>query len=181
MKLKLTAAVIVSILVTGCASNNGKHNPQGRESITSLLPGGTLLIGFNRNDDYVIDRTEFAEGRVKAFEAADRNGNGAINLTEFRSWQPKATGSISALPNLVYFDRNFNDQITQTEFDVGMEKLFHDADHNKDNKLSYQELVTMVSPPQAKKGKSGSGGRGGGSGKGQRGGGKGGGNRPTNF
>jgi hypothetical protein len=135
-----------------------------------LLPGGALLIGFNRNDDYVIDEAEFTEGRVNAFKKADLDGDGVINLSEFRFWQPKATGSRSALPNLVHFDRNFNDRVTQSEFDVGLEKLFHGADQNEDSKVSYQELVVIVSPPEARKGKSSSGGRGGGSKRGKRGG-----------
>ncbi len=170
MNLKTKAVVIVIIFITGCASKNGKRIPQGQEPVTSLLPGGALLIGFNRNDDYVIDEAELAEGRVNAFKAADLDGNGVISLSEFRFWQPKATGSRSALPNLVYFDRNFNDRITQSEFDVGLNKLFHDADKNEDSKVSYQELVTIVSPPEARKGGSRSGERGGGSGRGKRGG-----------
>jgi hypothetical protein len=174
MKLKTKAVVIVIIFITGCASNNGKRIPQGQESVTSLLLGGALLIGFNRNDDYVIDEAELAEGRVSAFKQADLDGNRVIGLSEFRFWQPKATGSPSALPNFVFFDRNFNDRITQSEFDVGLNLLFHDADKNEDSKVSYQELVAIVSPPEARKGGSRSGKRGGGSGRGKRGG-------PQNF
>jgi hypothetical protein len=170
MNLKTTTAVIATIFITGCASNTNKRSAHVQESVTSLLPGGALLIGFNRNDDYVIDEAELTEGRESAFKKADLDGNGIISLSEFRFWQPKATGSRSALPNLVYFDRNFNDRISHSEFDVGLKKLFDDADENKDSKVSYQELVSIVSPPESRKGKSSSGGRGGGSERGKRGG-----------
>ena len=172
MKSKLTAAVIIGILITGCASKSSKSFPSGKESITSLMPGGTLLVGFNRNDDYEIDMTELSQGKESAFKRADLNVDGVINMSEFRYWQPKATGSISALPNLVFFDRNFNDQITQNEFEVGLEKLFHDADKNKDDKVSYEELVIIVASPENGKSKGGgSRGRGSGSRQGRGGGG----------
>ena len=155
MKLKLTVALSVTILITGCASKSSNSLPSGKDSITSLLPGGTLLVGFNRNDDYEIDKAEFSQGKVNAFKKADLNVDGVINMPEFRYWQPKATGSISALPNLVFFDRNFNDQITQKEFELGLEKLFRDADKNRDDKVSYEELVTIVASPETRRGKGG--------------------------
>lgn len=165
MKISTIFFALAVVCISGCASN--KPAKSDGKSIVSLSPGGVLLIGFNRNDDYVIDRSEFSLGRVGAFNNADRNSDGVINSSEFRAWQPKAVGSQSALPNLVYFDRNFNDRITHKEFEVGLEKMFNDADKNSDNEVSYQELVTIVSPPEARQ-RQGRGGRG--SGEGRRGG-----------
>ena len=154
MILRFSITILLAALVTGCAGN--KRNPPRDRAITSLLPGGALLIGFNRNDDYMIDEVEFIEGRAEAFKQADINANDVISLSEFRSWQPKATGSITALPDLVYFDQNFNDEVTKSEFDAGFEKMFRVADENKDNQVSYDELITIVVPPVGKCAKSGS-------------------------
>ncbi len=161
MKLKMVAALMLLVGITGCASNDGKsRSGSNDQAVTSLLPGGALMIGFDLNYDYQVDREELSKGRDKAFESADLNSDGIINVSEFRQWKVKAIGSRSAQPHLVYFDRDFNDRVTQKEFTVGVEKMFNDADSNSDSVVSYQELVKIVSAPvRSRSNAKGSGGR----------------------
>lgn len=162
MKLKMLAALILLIGIAGCASNDRKsRSGSSDQAVTSLLPGGALLIGFDLNYDYQIDQQELLTGRDRAFDSADLNDDDIINVSEYRQWQVKAMGARSARPHLVYFDRDFNDRVTQREFTVGVNKMFHDADSNSDSVVSYQDLVKVVSSPERSRGNSkGGGGRG---------------------
>ncbi len=146
MTIQLISTAILIIFVSGCV---GQQKPQHNksDSITSISSGGALLLGFNRNDDYQIDQNEFEAGRTFAFNSADLNSDGAINISEFRSWHAQAIGARGALPNMVYFDRNLNDQISQEEFYRGLDRLFFDLDENQDYIVSYDEVITMVSAP----------------------------------
>ena len=147
MKPLFITTVLTTFLLAGCASQRHKTQSDQNELITSILPGATLLIGFNRNEDYQIDKNEFISGRQSSFENADLNSNGVINPSEFRAWHAKAIGVRGALPNFYHFDRNFNDLITRSEFNSGLDRLFASADKNNDEVIGFYELVSLKVPP----------------------------------
>lgn len=159
MKSLIIGTVFSALFLTGCTGHGSKKSSSESELITSILPGATLLIGFNRNEDYEIDRDELDSGKHSSFENADLNSNGVVNLSEFRNWHAKAIGARGALPNFYHFDKDYNDRITRSEFDVGLERLFKAADKNKDKIVGFQELVSIKSPPEPR-GRNNTGGRG---------------------
>jgi Ca2+-binding EF-hand superfamily protein len=105
------------------------------------MPGATRLLGFSRDIDCAIELAEFSDGRTNALKAADLNSNGVISLSEFRYWKPRVLGSSSPLTNLVHFDRNFDDEVTQREFDDALDKLFYQADRDKGDSVAYGGFV----------------------------------------
>lgn len=173
----LPIAMCFAIVLSACASSepnypvrrddrDGGQKPRSSGPITALSSAGLLIASFNRNDDYSIDQTEFAQGRDTAFKIADGDGNDSLNLFELEHWRVNALGSADAAPGIMFFDADFNNIVTHQEFDVGLSNIYQNADKDGDGIIRFSELIRIVARQQRGGGETRTRQEGGGRGKG---------------
>ncbi|NNC35913.1 MAG: hypothetical protein EX271_01795 [Acidimicrobiales bacterium] len=124
--------------------------PQGRvgtsgNTVAVARTGALLFAGFDRNDDYKIDRGEVSDGIERAFERADTDGTGALSLVELEAWRVDALGAIDATPNNFAFAPNFARSVSLAKFKEVLTKvadtLDKDADGNMDGVIKMADLL----------------------------------------
>lgn len=151
--------IALPLLLQACASTSQqKHKGQSpppafgknQSLITIVSPASLLITSFNRNNDYVIDRAEFTAGRDQAFQNADSNGDGRINLFEMESWRLGALGSKDAAPMSMFFDADFNHVVTKKEFYTAFDTLFDNSNKDGNNAIAFTELVRIASRPSGR-------------------------------
>ncbi len=155
MKIITKSILAGTLLLSSCASTNtskpeGKIPPAfqgGKNIITIVSPASLLIASFNRNNDYVIDQTEFDNGRAAAFGLADNNKDGKLSILELENWRVQALGAKDALPMSMFFDKDFNQTITHAEFNTALGKLFTQADINNSGSLSFNEMARIAVKP----------------------------------
>ena len=116
--------------------------------ITSVGAAAMLFASFDTNADYSINEVEFAAGRMKAFKAADKNNSNTLSLFELEDWREAALGSLDAAPGNLAFDKDYDQRITQAEFDHALSFVFNAGDKNDDNVLAFSELVKVFEMPR---------------------------------
>lgn len=113
--------------------------------------GALLFAGFDRDDDYVIDRTEVSAGIERAFLKADTDGTGLLSLVELEAWRQKALGALDATPNNFAFAPNFARTVTPAKFKEVISKvadnLDKDKDGNMDGKIAMADLMKNMALP----------------------------------
>ena len=147
------------LLLQACASapqknHKGQSAPpafdENQSLITIVKPASLLITSFNRNHDYVIDRAEFTAGQDQAFQSADSNHDGRLNLFEMENWRLSALGSKDAAPMSMYFDTDFNQVVTKKEFYTAFDALFETSDKDGNNAIAFAELVRIASRPSGR-------------------------------
>lgn len=116
--------------------------------ITSVGAAAMLFASFDTNADYSINEVEFAAGLMKAFKAADKNNSNTLSLFELEDWREAALGSLDAAPGNLAFDKDYDQRITQAEFDHALRFVFNAGDKNDDNVLAFSELVKVFEMPR---------------------------------
>jgi Ca2+-binding EF-hand superfamily protein len=109
----------------------------------SRAPGAALDKADADHDGYVT-RDEFRASRAAQFARLDRNGDGAVTLSEFprlaKSSRPKA----QALKTVItHADRDGDGRVTRAEFVDGPAPLFDRADKDHDGRLSRDEMAAV--------------------------------------
>lgn len=152
--------IALPLLLQACASapqqkHKGQDAPpafgKNQSLITIVKPASLLITSFNRNHDYIIDRTEFTTGRDQAFQSADSNRDGRLNLFEMENWRLNALGSKDAAPMSMYFDADFNQVVTKKEFYTAFDTLFENSDKDGNNAIAFAELVRIASRPSGRR------------------------------
>ena len=194
MKKFTLSAVIVSMSMAACANTppqkeerpaRAERSGQGPNAgpINSIAMGGLWLAGLDRDGDYLVTRAEFETGKVNAFNAANLDNNQGLSLFELDDWRVKALGSEDASPGRFVFDPDFDQNISQNEFNTTLDGIFTRVDRDKNNVLERAEILRIIDRTtrgrqggqgarrQGGQGTGRQGGRGGGRGRGQGGGG----------
>jgi len=81
-----------------------------------LIPGGGLLLSFDRNQDGDITQTEIDEGIISAFIKADANEDGRITPLEQIKWTESLPTRDVSLANPARFDPNLDRSVRNDEF-----------------------------------------------------------------
>lgn len=124
--------------------------PQARigastNTVTVTRTGALLFAGFDRDDDYEIDRTEVSAGIERAFAKADTDSSGVLSLVELEDWRQKALGSMDAMPHNFTFAPNFARTVPPAKFKEVLSKvadnLDEDADGNMDGRIALADLL----------------------------------------
>jgi hypothetical protein len=119
--------------------------------VTVTRTGALLFAGFDRNDDYEIDRAEVSAGIERAFAKADTDGTGLLSLVELEEWRQKALGSIDAAPNNFKFAPNFARSVSPVKFTEVLstvaDNLDKDPDGNMDGKIALADLLKAKALP----------------------------------
>ena len=88
-----------------------------------LVPGGGLLMSFDRNGDGLIDTMELEYGITEAFKAADANNSGDLTPLEQIRWAENLPTYDASLANPVRFDPNLNRRVSASEFTAVIRQL----------------------------------------------------------
>ncbi len=158
MKNIILTCVALPLLLQACASSPEPQREisappafgKNQSVITVISPASLLITSFNRNNDYLIDRTEFTAGRDQAFLNADSNQDGRINLFEMDVWREGALGSKDAAPMSMFFDADFNQVVTKKEFEAAFDTLFNNSDKDGNNTIAFTELVRVAARPSGR-------------------------------
>lgn len=116
--------------------------------ITSISAAGLLFASFDKNSDYSIDSDELSVGQSTAFKIADKDQSGAITLFELEDWRIAALGSLDAPPGNISFDKDYDQRVTQAEFNHALGYVFNAHDKNEDGQLSFQEITRVFEMPR---------------------------------
>lgn len=124
--------------------------PRIQGPITVIRPAALVFAGFDQNGDYGVDRAETQNGARIAFGRADKDKNGKISLFELEDWRELALGSMDALPGNLNFDKDYNNQISNEEFQATFIGLFERHDANADGIVKHNELMQILEVPARK-------------------------------
>lgn len=122
-----------------------------RGAVTTLHAAGLLIASFDTNGDYAVDTTEFIAGRDASFERADNSGNGSLSLIELQDWRAAALGSLDAPPSNMAFDRDFDQSVSQAEFDEMFGSIFQAKDKDADGRVAFSELIRVIEIPDRRR------------------------------
>lgn len=178
------SVVMISLSVAACANapaqkeERSQRQERGGQAssagpINSVAMGGLWLAGLDSDGDYRVTREEFEAGKVKAFQLANRDNNQTLNLFELDDWRVKALGSEDASPGRFLFDPDFDQNISQKEFNTTLDGIFVRVDKDQNNILERAEILRIID--RSARGRqggqgTGEGGRGGSAGRGGSGG-----------
>lgn len=105
------------VRLPGQPSGGEAQRPPGLpEKGEKLVPGGVLLLSFDRNADGDISPQELSEGVAAAFIAADVNADGQLTALEQQAWASSLPLRDDTLANPVRFDPNLDRIVTLEEF-----------------------------------------------------------------
>jgi len=153
---RLTAIAAALLLMTGLPAiaqdappdfsteRIGADKPQKPRSPSLqrvLIPAGLLYASFDTDGDYAASPTELAAGILRSFSAADKNANGIVSLVELAAWREAVLGSRDLLPGNTQFDKNFDSQISPSEFETVLTDLFEGFDTNENGQLEFSEMT----------------------------------------
>ena len=123
---------------SGESPGKDKHKKAKR-----LVPGGSLFVSFDANEDRVITPEEVTSGAEAAFLAADTNGDGSLSALEQISWAETLPIRDDTLSNPAYFDPNLDRMVSHEEFMRVISELA--ADYAEE---SGEILVTSLHAPK---------------------------------
>lgn len=124
--------------------------PRVQGPITVIRPAALVFAGFDSDGDYKISRDEASTGASTAFGRADKDRNGKVSLFELEDWREAALGSMDALPGNLNFDTDYNNQVSETEFQTALMDLFTRHDVNEDGLVKHSELMQILEVPARK-------------------------------
>jgi Ca2+-binding EF-hand superfamily protein len=109
----------------------------------SRTPGAALEKADTNHDGYVT-REEFKASRAAQFARLDRNGDGAVMLSEYPRLA-KSNGARAQKLKMVigHADRDGDGKVTRAEFVDGPSPLFDRADSDHDGRLSSAESAAV--------------------------------------
>lgn len=151
--LASTAPALAQIDDTVIELTRKDNNPAKKDRppagpITHIRPAALLFAGFDSNADYLISETELMVGRTTAFNAADADGSGSLNIFELEDWRTRALGSVDAIPGAMAFDPDLNRVTTRAEFDDTLTGIFSRADIDGDGVLALSDMVQVYIMPE---------------------------------
>lgn len=129
--------------------------PEGRigrsgNSIKVARNGAMLFAGFDRNSDYIIDKSEVSAGIDRSFAAADVDDSNSISLVELEGWREKALGSLDAAPHNYAFAPNFARTVSPETFRAVLTKMADNLDKDEqgdmDGKIAIADLLKDFRP-----------------------------------
>lgn len=124
--------------------------PRVQGPITVIGPAALVFAGFDSNGDYQISRDEAIFGAATAFGRADKDRNGKVSLFELEDWREAALGSMDALPGNLNFDTDYNNQVSDSEFQAALMDLFIRHDVDEDGLVKHSELMRILEVPARK-------------------------------
>lgn len=107
--------------ITGSVGPGGSFRaPEGVKVVT---PGALLFASFDANLDGRITPEELTAGAQRAFQVADRNGDGVITGFEQTDWAAAMGDATGVLANAMTFDIDLDRTVTQSEFATGLRRI----------------------------------------------------------
>lgn len=87
------------------------------------VPGGGLLLSFDKDRDSIVTPQERALGIQEAFLEADANGDGVLSALEQQAWASSLPTRDESLANPVRFDPNLDRMVSKDEFTQVVETI----------------------------------------------------------
>ncbi|KCZ52999.1 EF-hand domain-containing protein [Hyphomonas pacifica] len=87
-----------------------------RQKTERLVPGGSLFVSFDKNEDGIITPEELKSGAEAAFLVADTNEDSFLSALEQISWAETLIIRDDTLSNPAYFDPNLDRMVSHEEF-----------------------------------------------------------------
>ena len=107
--------------ITGTTGPGGSFRPP--EGVKVVTPGALVFASFDANLDGTISKEEIAAGSARAFQIADRNGDGVITGFEQTDWAGVMGDPTGVLANAMTFDIDLDRSVTPSEFAAGMHRI----------------------------------------------------------
>lgn len=101
----------------------------------------TMFDRADADQDGAITRQEFIAARAAAFATLDRNGDGALTLSEYRGGAPARVPSVMVSQMFSHLDANRDQALSAAEFNAAPTPGFDRADADGDGVLREGEIA----------------------------------------
>jgi len=116
--------------------------------ITSIAAAGLLFASYDKNADYTVTAAELSQGQTASFKTADKDSSGSLSLFELEDWRKAALGSLDAPPGNISFDKDYDQRVTQAEFEHALSYVYNANDKDDNGQLSFEEMTHVFEMPR---------------------------------
>ena len=120
----------------------GRFLRRFRADNLKFVPGGALILSFDKDNNELISRSELENGINEAFDLADKNFSGYLSIFEQKEWARTLEIRDDTLANPVRFDPNLNGSVSYEEF-AGVILMLAEQYENEKGTIHLEALIQI--------------------------------------